>query len=64
LYPQAGRSLPETEKLVLRAIQLPTGTAIGEQDVADICEFIRFVVDNGRAISKRCNDLFQEQKDI
>jgi len=57
LYPpQTGLSLLETEKLVLKVIQLPTGTAVGEQEVAEICDLIRFIVDNGKEISKRDNN--------
>jgi dTDP-4-amino-4,6-dideoxygalactose transaminase len=55
LYPQTGLSLLETEKLVLKVIQLPTGTAVGEKEVADICDFMRFIVENGKQISKRYN---------
>lgn len=55
LYPQIV-SLQETEKLVLKVIQLPTGTAVSEEDVADICDLIRFVIDNGKEISKRNNN--------
>ncbi|MBE0670974.1 MAG: aminotransferase class I/II-fold pyridoxal phosphate-dependent enzyme [Anaerolineales bacterium] len=55
LYPQTDLSLFETEKLVLRVIQLPTGTNVGKQEIADICELIRFIVNNGREISKRYN---------
>jgi dTDP-4-amino-4,6-dideoxygalactose transaminase len=53
LHPQTGTSLLETEKLVLKVIQLPTGTAVSEQDVTIICDLIRFVVSNGREISMK-----------
>jgi len=53
LYPQAGTSLQETESLVRRVVQLPTGTAVSEQDIIIICDLIRFVVDKGKEISAR-----------
>lgn len=43
-YPNAGLLLPETEKLVDRVVSLPTGTAVGEPEVEQICALIRFVV--------------------
>jgi len=43
-YPNAGLLLPETEKLVERVISLPTGTAVGEEDVESICAIVRFAV--------------------
>ena len=55
LYPRSGLSLQETEQLVLKVIQLPTGSAVSEQEVADICGLIQFIVDNGKEISKRYN---------
>lgn len=53
--------LPETEKLVSKVIQLPTGTSVSEKEVVDICRLIRFIVDNGTAISKRVINNSQEQ---
>jgi dTDP-4-amino-4,6-dideoxygalactose transaminase len=51
LYPQAGKSLSETEKLVLRVVQLPTGTAVSENDITKVCTLIRFIVSTGKQIS-------------
>ncbi len=53
LYPQAKCSLPETEKLVMKVIQLPTGTTVSKQDIATICELIRFIITNGKAITAK-----------
>jgi dTDP-4-amino-4,6-dideoxygalactose transaminase len=50
-YPNAGLLLPETEKLVMRVLSLPTGTAVGEEEVGRICDFIRFVVDHSAEIA-------------
>ena len=51
--PEAGRRLPETEKLLERVICLPTGTAITLTDVSRICLLIRFVVEHGAAIREK-----------
>jgi len=45
--------LPETERLARRVMSLPTGTAIGSDEVGKICEIIRFVVSNGREVKDR-----------
>lgn len=49
-YPNAGLLLPETEKLVNRVMSMPTGTAVGEDEIRKICELIRFVITNGSEI--------------
>jgi dTDP-4-amino-4,6-dideoxygalactose transaminase len=51
--PNAGLVLPETEKLTLKVLQLPTGTAVGEEEIDQICDLIRFVIANGREIRAR-----------
>jgi len=43
-YPNAGLLLPETEKLVERVMSLPTGTAVGEPEVEQICALIHLAV--------------------
>lgn len=52
-HPPAGRSLPVTEQLTQNVLQLPTGTAVGRDDVLQICEFIRFVVAHSDEITTR-----------
>lgn len=54
-FPNAGLLLPETEKLVLKVLQLPTGTAIGEKEINQICALIRFVFENGKDIQEKLN---------
>jgi len=49
-FPNAGLLLPETEKLTMRVMQLPTGTAVKEDDIAQICGIIRFAMQNGSKI--------------
>jgi dTDP-4-amino-4,6-dideoxygalactose transaminase len=52
-YPHAGLLLPNTESLVRRVLTLPTGTAIGADEISEICQIIRFVVTNGHEIRAR-----------
>jgi dTDP-4-amino-4,6-dideoxygalactose transaminase len=52
-FPNAGLVLPETEKLTLKVLQLPTGTSVGEKEINSICELIRFVVSNAVQIQAR-----------
>jgi dTDP-4-amino-4,6-dideoxygalactose transaminase len=51
LFPHAGLLLPETERLTLRVLQLPTGTSINGQEIGQICELLHFIHSNaGRII--------------
>lgn len=52
-YPHAGLMLPETERLAGRVLILPTGTAIGHDDVENICGVIRMVINSGARIAAR-----------
>jgi len=52
-FPNAGLLLPETEKLSERVLCLPTGTAVGPQDIEKICQIIRLTADSGEAIRQR-----------
>ncbi|HMU69786.1 MAG TPA: aminotransferase class I/II-fold pyridoxal phosphate-dependent enzyme [Chitinophagales bacterium] len=49
-FPNAGLVLQETEKLNLSVLQLPTGTAVGQEEISKICQLIRFVTTNGHEI--------------
>jgi dTDP-4-amino-4,6-dideoxygalactose transaminase len=51
--PQAGWSLPETEKLTLKVLQLPTGTAVGEQEIRQVCELIGLILAHASEIRER-----------
>lgn len=51
LYPQSGNFLKETESLVSKVFQLPTGTAVTEQDIVIICNLVEFVLDKRKEIS-------------
>ncbi|MEP6708855.1 MAG: DegT/DnrJ/EryC1/StrS family aminotransferase [Verrucomicrobiota bacterium] len=50
---QASLSLPETEKLAARVLCLPTGTAVGSDEITAICDIIKFVADQGSAVKER-----------
>lgn len=51
--PQATAHLPQTERLVQRVLQLPTGTAVGPADIERIGALLRFAVANGPQIARR-----------
>jgi dTDP-4-amino-4,6-dideoxygalactose transaminase len=59
-YPNAGLLLPETEKISERVMSLPTGTAVGLDDIKKICEIIRFVIDNGLEIQQKLSGVDNE----
>lgn len=46
-------TLPVTEDLADRVLCLPTGTAVGPGEVAEICNLLRVAVDNAEEISRR-----------
>jgi len=50
-FPNAGLMLSETEKLSERVLCLPTGTAVEPRDIEQICQLIRLVVKNSKAIN-------------
>lgn len=52
-FPHAGLLLPETEKAVKRVLALPTGTAVGLEEISQICQIIRFTVANAPDVQKR-----------
>ena len=52
-FPNAGLVLPETEKLVKRVLSLPTGTAVGSDEIREICQIIRCAVAYGSEAKER-----------
>jgi dTDP-4-amino-4,6-dideoxygalactose transaminase len=52
-FPNAGLLLPNTECLAKRVLCLPTGTAVGPEDIAKICRIIRLVIGNSGRIKER-----------
>ena len=43
-FPHAGLLLPETEKLGQRVLVLPTGTAISQEDITEVCKIFRCAI--------------------
>src|SRR5437588_2945491 len=52
-FPQARLLLPETEKLVKRVLVLPTGTAVGVEQITAIGQVMRLVISHGEEVSGR-----------
>jgi dTDP-4-amino-4,6-dideoxygalactose transaminase len=52
-FPHAGLLLPETESLSKRVLVLPTGTAVGVEDVSKICQIIQFVIHHSYEVKKK-----------
>jgi dTDP-4-amino-4,6-dideoxygalactose transaminase len=50
--PQADASLPMTNALAGRVLQLPTGTALSGEDVDGICAIVRLAFEHGEEISR------------
>jgi dTDP-4-amino-4,6-dideoxygalactose transaminase len=55
-FPHAGLLLPNTERLVHRVMSLPTGTAVGEDEIAKICGVIRLAVINAAELQHRLGE--------
>lgn len=55
-YPYAGLVLPETNELVERVLQLPTGTAVGMEQIDIICQILKTALANGPQISSLLNE--------
>ena len=49
-FPHSHLLLPETEKLTQRVMSLPSGTAVGPDEIGPICEIIRAAVENPDAL--------------
>ena len=52
LYPEAGKSLPVTNRLADRLLILPTGTTTSEQAVQGICSVLRLAAANGARLTQ------------
>lgn len=59
-FPHAGLLLLNTERLAERVLSLPTGTAVGVDEIARICWIVRLAVDYGPEITKRLASLDQD----
>jgi dTDP-4-amino-4,6-dideoxygalactose transaminase len=52
-FPHAGLLLPETERLTQRVMSLPTGTAVGPEEIGTVCDIIRLAVGESRELVPR-----------
>ncbi len=50
-FPHAGLLLPETERLTNRVMSLPTGTAVGLDEIAGICQILKLAVAHGADVA-------------
>ncbi len=57
LYPEAGKLLPQTERLSEKILCLPTGTSITHHHIRLICSLIKLIAENGSTIKHRLNQL-------
>jgi dTDP-4-amino-4,6-dideoxygalactose transaminase len=55
-FPHAGLLLPNTERLASRNVVLPTGTAVGSDDISRTCALIRLAAAHGKQIERRLVD--------
>ena len=53
LYPHWRFLLPVTEQVAARVVVLPTGTAVGADEIGLLCGILRHAVANGPAIAAR-----------
>ena len=56
-YPHAGLMLPVTERLAERMLSLPTGTAVGGDQITTICSIIRTAVSRSSTIRRRLSEM-------
>lgn len=52
-FPHGGPMLPHTDWLSGRVLALPTGTAVGGDDIHQICEIVRFAIMHGHEVRRR-----------
>ncbi len=53
LFPDAGKNLFCTEQLIKKVLTLPTGMAIGQNEIHKICWILRLAVENGSELCRR-----------
>jgi len=52
-FPHSGLLLPHTERLTQRVLCLPTGTAVGEVEIKQICQIIHLALNNSEQIKRK-----------
>ena len=53
LMPESRQYLKETERITGQVVCLPTGTAVGIEEIGKICSLINYIVANGREIQRK-----------
>lgn len=61
-FPHAGFVLPQTKQLTQRVMSLPTGTAVGPQEIAEVCQIIWLAVTHSSEVRSRLRTEPQEQR--
>lgn len=61
-FPHAGMLLPETKRLTQRVMSLPTGTAVGPDEIATVCDIIRLAVAHSAELRHRLDARAREQQ--
>ena len=56
-FPHAGLLLPATERVCNRVLVLPTGTAVGTEEIGTVCNIIREAVSKATAVRQRLGAL-------
>lgn len=56
-FPHAGMLLPQTNSLVRKVMSLPTGTAIGKQEITKTCGLIRFIIQKAKEINEELDSI-------
>jgi dTDP-4-amino-4,6-dideoxygalactose transaminase len=56
-FPHAGLLLPETEKLSQRVMSLPTGTAVGPDEIGIVCALIQLAIRDRQELLRRLEDV-------
>jgi dTDP-4-amino-4,6-dideoxygalactose transaminase len=62
-YPHAGLMLPATEKLVEKVLILPTGMAVREHEVEQICRILKLAIGNANEVRRRLSEAGSEPVD-
>jgi len=44
--------LPETDKVAMRVLCLPTGTAVSQADITQVCQILRLAIENAEAVRR------------
>jgi dTDP-4-amino-4,6-dideoxygalactose transaminase len=63
-FPHAGLLLPETERLAQRVLSLPTGTAVGPDEIGKICLIIHLVVEHADEVRARLSSKLTEMNPL